>query len=147
MGNRFFFLGIIELYSLRHAWPVTTHAGGEQQYIMVTCDILLTAPSFSNAKLSDFKFHLKFQHQRPNGKLAYHIVSSEPGKDHIWQTLFNEGDKKGCQWRATLGPESITRTGSDVIIPKSMLYLSASSFSVLLKSMRLFMSFYTSAYD
>lgn len=43
-----FFVGIIEHFSLRHATSATACASGEQQqFVMVNCDILLTAPSFS----------------------------------------------------------------------------------------------------
>lgn len=42
-----FFLGIIELCCLRHVSSAAAHARGEQQFITVTCDILLTVPSFA----------------------------------------------------------------------------------------------------
>lgn len=113
----------------------------------VNCDILLTAPSFFpmlNSMISNFS--LNFSIKGLKRKLILHI-SHALGKTTFGRYCSVRWIKEDAGRDQHLALNLLARTGSDVICPNSMLYLSASSFSILLKSMRLLMSFNTSAYD
>lgn len=147
MGKRFFFWGSLSsVASGMHHLPQHMPLGSSSSsWSPVTFCRLLHL--FPNAKLNDLKLQLKFQRQRANRKLVHDTFSSALGKTTFGRYCSMRGIKKDAGGEQRLALHLLAKTGSDIISSNSVLYLSASSFSILLKSMRVLMSLYTSTYD